>query len=468
MADFVIRGARIVSVDPTQPPVFTADIHFHSDGLIVAVGEKLEAPPGSEVIDGTGMIAMPGLVDAHRHQWQHLLRGISTDHTVIEYRSKVRAAYGGRYRPADVYAATLIADLEALNSGVTTVADLAHIMNSPEHADAAIQAHRHSGLRVLFSHGVPNDDDAASWWSASQRRHPDDIRRLRDVLADDDSLVTLGMFMRPPFLVTAEVLAHDLAVARELGVHVSIDGGVGGGCWDTKRWGDEGLTPALDLLRLGELGPHITLVHCNNLPPEEFELIARHGANIAISPDHEMHCGHGLPATKDALGHGIEPALSIDSVVAVSGDMFAAMRTLLTATRGAWADRAYRQGTAVDSWTLTTSDVVRFATVRGAAACGMAGRLGALSPGMKADIVLLRSDPLNLTLLNDPVAALVTTVHPGNVDTVIVNGAILKRDGRLLHAVDGVISAAESARAHVMGASSATPNVDSTGWSVFA
>ena len=235
MADFVIRGARIVSVDPTQPPVFTADIHFHSDGLIVAVGENSKrrrdlrsstdrhdrhARPG-------GRPPPPVATPAARN---------STDHTVIEYRSKVRAAYGGRYRPADVYAATLIADLEALNSGVTTVADLAHIMNSPEHADAAIQAHRDSGLRVLFSHGVPNDDDAASWWSASQRRHPDDIRRLRDVLADEDSLVTLGMFMRPPFLVTAEVLAHDLAAARELGVHVSIDGR-GGGCWNTKRWG---------------------------------------------------------------------------------------------------------------------------------------------------------------------------------------------------------------------------------------
>ncbi|MFD9665042.1 amidohydrolase family protein [Rhodococcus sp. NPDC059968] len=470
MSDVVIRGGLVVSLDPNRPDVFDGDVHYSTDGQILAVGKDLPSPESSTELDATGMIVMPGLIDSHRHPWQSLLRGMSTDQTVVQYRSAMRASYGSRYAPEDVYAATLLADLEALNSGVTTVADLAHIMNSPEHADAAIQAHHDSGQRVLFAHGAPNDGDAAAWWSHSSRTHPDDIRRIRtDVLNHDDALVTLGMFMRPPFLVDPDVLAHDLELARELDIHVSVDGGVGGGCWGSPRWGDRGLTPVKDIADLGQLGPHITLVHCNNLPPQELKLIADSGANISISPDHEMNCGHGLPATKNVLKFGIEPGLSIDSVIAVSGDMFAAMRSVLTSTRGIWADRAYENGEAIASWDITSHDVLRFATVRSAAACGMGGRIGSLVPGARADILLLKSDPFNLSLLNNPVATIVTTAHPGNVDTVIVDGKTVKRGGQMAYrGVDDVIGAAERARSRIIDDAGDTSASRIDEWSVFS
>jgi 5-methylthioadenosine/S-adenosylhomocysteine deaminase len=370
-----------------------------------------------------------------------------------------------------VFAATLLADLEAINSGVTMVADLAHIMNTPGHADAAVAAHHASGQRVLFAHGVPNDESAASWWSHSDRTHPDDIERLRhEVLSDDESLVTLGMFIRPPFLVTPRVLAHDITLARDLDIHMTMDGGVGGGCWGEGRWGDPGLRPVADIDRVGGLGPDLTLAHCNNLTAEEYDLIADSGTKISISPDHEMLCGHGLPATKNILEHGIEPGVSIDSVVAASGDMFAAMRSILTSTRGIWADRAYAGGTSIESWDITSRDVLRFATLRSAEANGMGTRTGSLTPGKRADIILLKSDPFNLTMLNNPVATVVTTAHPGNVDTVIIDGTIRKQDGKLIgQNIDAVITAAETSRRHVVGESGVdSAQRRSSEWAVFS
>lgn len=466
-----IRGGLMISALATGTLVDRLDVRF-AGGWITEVGPALAPLAGEHEIDAGSMIVMPGLVDSHRHPWQALMRGISTDQTVVEYRSLARGRLAARYRPEDVYSAVLLADLEALNSGVTTISDLAHIMNSPAHADAAIQAHRDSGLRVLFCHGEPNDEEVDSWYHNSSRNHPDDVRRIRnDVLHDDDARVTLGMKVRPPFLTTPEVLRHDFELLRELDLHAAMDGGLGGGCWTDARWGDDGLRPIDDINAIGQLGPHLTLVHCNNLTRSDFALIAEAGAHVSISPEHEMLCGHGLPATLRMREQGLEPALSTDSLVAAAGDMFASMRSLLTATRGGISDEAYRNGTAIWSWDLRSEDVFRSATLRSAAACGLGEKVGSLEPGKRADIVLLRPDPLNLTLLNDPIATVVTSAHPGNVDTVVINGEVVKSGGRLaFQGVDAVVEAAERSRAHVLAeidtATLRKPKVDE--WAMFA
>lgn len=467
-----VRGGLVVMATATSSLAERLDVRFSASGVITEIGPGLPPCPGETDIDARGGIVIPGLVDSHRHPWQVLMRGVSTDQTVVEYRTVARGRLAARYRPEDVYAAVLLADLEALNGGVTTVCDLAHIINSPAHADAAIKAHEDSGLRVLFCHGEPNDLEADAWYHNSSRPHPDDVRRLREtVLADDSARVTLGMKIRPPYLITPEVLRHDFDLARGLGLHIAMDGGLGGGCWTPARWGDPGLRPVEDLSALGQLGPHLNLVHCNHLTDSDFRLIAETGTHVSVSPEHEMLCGHGLPASIRMRKHGIWPALSTDSEVAVSGDMFAAMRSLLTATRGGEADAAYGSGESIWNWDIKSEDVFRSATLLSAAACGLGDRVGSLEVGKRADIVILRPDPLNLTLLNDPVANVVTSAHPGNVDTVIIDGRLVKSAGRLAFpGLDGVVEAAERSRAHVFAeADTATlkkPHVDA--WAMFA
>jgi cytosine/adenosine deaminase-related metal-dependent hydrolase len=145
-----------------------------------------------------------------------------------------------------------------------------------------------------------------------------------------------------------------------------------------------------------------------------------------------MHVGHGLPATGRALAVGIRPALSIDYVTQVAGDLFGTMRSVRATERGIRSRAAFEAGRGVEPWTIRTGDVLEFATLRGAAALGYPERTGSLEPGKQADIVILDTAKLRLSPVNDPLATCVLYAGPGDVDTVIVAGQLRKRGGALL------------------------------------
>ena len=212
-------------------------------------------------------------------------------------------------------------------------------MNSPAHADASVAALRASGARAVFGHSAPNDSEAASWWSNSARPHPSDARRIRaEVLADDTALVTMALAARAPHLVQPQVMRHDWELARELGLRIVVDGGIGGGLWGKRAH------PLRQLREAGLLGPDTTYVHCNNLEDDEYAAIAESGGSVSLSPCAEMHVGFGLPATGRVLAHGLRPSLSVDYVTQVAGDMFSTMRATLATERGIRGRRAFERG----------------------------------------------------------------------------------------------------------------------------
>lgn len=423
----VLRGGTVVTGDPGTGSLPNTDVWISGE-VISAILPSGESPIPAEcqVVDASRAIVMPGLGDSHRHLWQTTLRAMSSDLIAPEYRHQLREALVPIYRPEDVYAATLAGALEALDSGITTVLDWAHIMNSPAHADASIAALRKSGIRGVFAHSAPNDDEAPLWWSNSERRHPQDARRVREVLSDDTARVTMALGARAPQLVQREVRIHDWNFARELGVRIVTDGGIGGGLWGKRTY------PIRLLAEDGLLGPDCSYVHCNNLADDEYQLIADTGGFISMSPCGELHVGFGMPATLGALAHGIRPALSIDSVIFVAGDMFGTMRSTPGLLRGMLGWQATQQGTGVGPWQITTSDVLEFATLRGAASLGLEQRTGSLAVGKQADVVLLNTRSLRLAPANNPVAAIVLQATPADVDTVLVAGQIVKQGGKLV------------------------------------
>jgi cytosine/adenosine deaminase-related metal-dependent hydrolase len=188
------------------------------------------------------------------------------------------------------------------------------------------------------------------------------------------------------------------------------------------------------LAELGLLGPDTTYIHCNYLSDEEFKLIADTGGKISISPSVEMIMGHGTPPTAKALAHGLRPSLSIDVVTTVSGDMFTQLRFLFAQDRLLSHEAAFAAGSEEEPRLLSSRQVLEFATIDGARVCGLDDRTGSLTPGKQADVVVLRCDHSNTYPIIDPVSTVVLQADTRNVDTVIVAGQILKRDGRLLHA----------------------------------
>lgn len=415
----LIRGGNVLF--PNEDAVLTTDILVEGSE-IVAIEPDLQVD--AEVIDASDMVVLAGFVDTHRHNWQTQLRGIASDWSLPQYLAGIRGALGPQYEPEDVYAGTLLGVVEALDSGITTVLDWAHIMNSPEHADASIQALRDFGGRAIFAHGTPNDEQIEEWYVESELDHSDDLRRIRDqYFSSDDGLVTLAMAARGPQHTTPEVSARDWQFARDLGLRVTVH--VGEGAWGKRH------RPVQVLHDHGVTGPDTTYVHANTMSDREFEIIRDTGGSVSVSPEVEMHMGHGFPATGKALEFGIEPCLSVDVVVVIGGDMFSAMRCMLAAERARVNDQAIDRNEMLEDLTIRSKDILGFATIAGARACGLDDRTGSLEVGKQADIIMLRNYGFNLTPLNDAMASSVIAAHPANVDTVLVAGKVMKRDGGL-------------------------------------
>jgi 5-methylthioadenosine/S-adenosylhomocysteine deaminase len=434
---YVIRGAWVLSQDPAIGDLRSADILIE-DGTVASVGADL-GDLDAEVIDGTDRFALPGFVDSHRHSWQSLIRHMSTDWTLPQYFSGVRGVLGNNYSPEDMYAANLIAMLDALDSGITTLVDWSHNNNTPEHADAAIQAVLDSGIRCVWAYGNSNDE----WLPVSDQPQSRDVARIAaQWFSSADQLVTLALAPRGPQFATKDVTIHDFGLARELDIPVTVH--VGDGAWGKSL-------PILWLEEQGFADSRTTYVHCNMLRDDEFDVIARTGGAISIAPELEMHMGHGRLATLRARDRGIPVSLSIDVCTSVGGDMFSAMRALLAGTRYLVNVEALDAGQAVDPLPVTATEVLSFATQGGATAAWLGDRVGSISVGKAADIILVRTDVYGMQPLNYPAGAIIESGNPNLVDTVFVGGQLVKRDGVILgHDFARVRQQAEDARDRVL------------------
>src|SRR5579871_6557583 len=352
-ARILIRNATIISVDPGIGDLGRGDILV--EGSKIAAIAPAIAADDAEVIDAGTMIAIPGFVDSHRHTWESLLRATGPDWSLAQYFTAVRVVMGGLYTPEDNYIANLLGALDALDGGITTLYDWSHNNNSPEHADAAVQGLKDSGIRGVFGYGNAN----AEWFPPSTiPTDTDDIRRVRKQhFPSDDGLVTMAVAARGPQFTTLDITERDFRIARELGVRITVH--VGDGLWGLRR-------PVAQLDSRGLLGNDVTYVHCNTIADDEFRLIGDSGGTGSMSPEVEMQMGHGLPTALRFLAAGIRPSISIDVVTTVPSDMFSAMRALLASTRLMAHGAALEQRKTLHPLPLTSRDVLEFATLQGA------------------------------------------------------------------------------------------------------
>ena len=327
------------------------------------------------------------------------------------------------YRPQDAYAGNLVSALGAIDAGVTTLLDWSHIQNTPEHSDASINALHESGLRCVFAYGTPNLDMPA-WWHDSSLKHPRDCTRLaKQYFSSDNQLMTLALAPRGPEFTTFDVAKHDWDLAREIGVRISVHVGVA-------EYGRLGKLAAMG--RAGLLGPDTTYIHCCTLSDEELRMIADTGGTVSLAVPIEMQMGHGTPPIQRLLDLGLRPGLSVDVETTMCGDLFAQMRSVLTLQRAA-VNELRLQGQEKLPPILTSRDVIEFATIQGARANGLDSKVGTLTPGKEADVILLRTDRINVLPINDPIGVVVRGMDSSNVDSVFIAGKARKRHGQLLN-----------------------------------
>lgn len=413
---YVIRGGAVLSMDPAVGDFAEADVLV--DGkTIAAVGRNISAD-NAHVIDARGMIVMPGFVDTHHHQFETALRSFLADgllfndglpHGAVNYFDYILGKFSPVYRPQDVYISILFGSLSQLDAGVTTVLDISQIHHSPEHSDAAIKALADSGRRAAFGYFEGKGDKS---------KYPEDARRIqKQYFSSTDQLLTLimgGEIYLPGY-------EKPWRLGRELGIPIAAH-----------VLGNFGIPKAVDeRVSAKQLGSDNLFIHMTAMSDGHWKAVADAGVAVSIAVPIEMTMRHGMPPILKAMELGIEPSLSTDVECTMTADMFTQMRSMMTVQRMLVNERALA-GEKNLPRLLTSRDVIRFATVEGARHLKLDRKVGTLTPGKEADIILLGASAINVAPLNHVPGAVVTLMERSNVDTVVVAGKIRKWKGRLL------------------------------------
>ncbi len=398
----LLKGGIVLTLDRALGDFETADVLIEG-AKIAAVGRNLKAD--AQTIDASNMIVMPGFVDTHHHQYETILRSILPDGLLNgpkSYVSDIQGIYTPVYRPEDARISELVASLSQINAGVTMGVDTSQVSHTPEHTDACIDGLREAGRRTLFAYS--NGVGAGS-------RYPQDIRRLRtQFFASSDQLLTLAM--------GGGLDPETWALARQVGAPI-VNHVVGN-------------TAGLEMMgRAGLMKADNEYIHCTQLSKAAWKMIADTGGHVSIATAIEMQMRHGMPPIQEAIDHGITPSLSVDVETNMAADMFTVMRATFTLQRALLNERVIAGEQNLPAL-LTSRQVLEMATIQGARDAHVDARCGTITPGKDADIIMLRTDTINVMPLNNAAGAVVTLMDTSNVDTVFIAGKLMKRGGTLV------------------------------------
>jgi cytosine/adenosine deaminase-related metal-dependent hydrolase len=403
----LLKGGTIISLDAQIGNLATGDVLIEGK-TIAAIGPNLSAA-GAQVIGAANMILIPGFVDCHRHSWEGQLRRINPNaQTLAEYANATHLSFATRYRPRDHYAGNLLTAIGCIDAGITCVIDNSHNSRSAAHSDAAVEALMDSGIRAVHASGAPQ---AGTW----DQHWPGDLTRLKDkYFRSNDQLVTLRMF--------SPVNRDNWALARRLGLMI------------TTEFQGPNAAMALDPMWQDRLvGPDNCFNHCGALPEPTWQILRDSGVNINLCPrsDAQYGLGEGFSPYQKALDLGLRPGFSVDNETSYSTDMFAEMRAAFMMQRAALQLRRF-VGEMNLPGAVSVRDVLECATINGARCAGLANKIGTLAPGKEADIVMIRSDDINLYPSNNALGTVVQAAERSNIDTVIIGGRVRKRGGQIV------------------------------------
>lgn len=405
--EYVIRDATIVTMDPGLGDLAQGDILI-GNGKIKSVGQNLPAN-GLAEIDARGMIAMPGFIDTHWHLWNSSLRGLIRTYDPKFGYFPLTLRMGPLFTAEDSYRSVKLGLMEAVASGITTVHNWSHNIRSSQHAAAELRALRESHIRGRFSIG---------WGQDLPLKQPMDLRyvgRIKDRLIAEQSLLSLGVAIRTPApnargAVPLNVLKADWEETRRLGLPITLH------C----RPGVVSLLEAEGLL-----GNDIQLVHAQGLTTEEIAILAKRGVHFSSSPIIDMYYAwktRGPIQLAELERAGVQFSLSIDNLASSgNADFFGVMKAQAI---------SHAQRFSNEEHPMPLRRMLQLATIDGARDLGIADQTGSLTPGKRADLILIRSTDANLAPIGQDLDfMLVFGAQPRNVDTVIVDGHILMSRG---------------------------------------
>jgi cytosine/adenosine deaminase-related metal-dependent hydrolase len=414
----LLKGGLVLSLDRQVGDFARADVLIE-DGKIREVRPDIAVSgDAAAVIDAAHRIVIPGFVDTHSHSYQGLLRNILTNGVLNpDYNRDIQSNLTPAYQAAEAYAGVLITALGLMDMGTTTIVDISQVSHTPEHSDACIKALQDSGIRAVYAYYRG---------AGPATQYPRDITRIqRTYFSSKDQLLTLAL--------GTNIDAKLYGLAREVGVPAVLHI-------------NNLSAQILELGRAGLLRPGDEYIHCTHLNDDAWRLIRDSGGHISLSVEIEMAMGQGLPAIQEALDHGVRPSLSSDHGATVAQDFFSVMRAVFTLQHLQLFQRAF-SGEQNLPRRLSPRDLLEFATIEGARCANLESKVGTLTPGKEADIVLLAADRISVWPLNNAPGAVVNLMNPSQVETVLIGGKVKKWRGNLVGVdVPRVLRMAEEAR----------------------
>lgn len=426
MTDIRIEHATILTVDTDFRMIDKGWIAIEAD-RIVAIGSMTEdiPPAASQVVDATGCLVLPGLINAHTHLPMSLFRGLADDLPLIAWlQDHIFPAESAFIAPETVRYATLLSCAEMLLSGTTTCCD-GYFLES----DVA-RAVQDSGMRAVVGQGVI---DHPAPGVPDPRRN---IEAARSFLSECEGLcsrIRPSLFCHSPYTCSEETLLRTKALCREIGARFQIH--VAETQWEQEHlMNTTGTTPIGYLDRLGLLDPDTLLVHAIWVDEGDIERIHRSGASVVHAAQSAMKLGSGIAPIERYIALGIPTALGTDGSASNNTlDMFREMDITAKLHK-------------IANWNptvLNSRTVIEMATIQAARAIGLEREIGSIEVGKKADIVILDAAKPHLAPLYHPESQVVYAARGADVRDTMVDGKWLVRNGKCiafdLEAVQGEV-----------------------------
>lgn len=441
---YLLTGGYVATLDDSLGD-FPKGAVLVEHGIIKAVGKVEDfSTTDAEIIDTTDGVVIPGMVDTHRHVSMSLTRGIGADQPLMQFLSNTYLRWLPATGVEDMHLSALVGALEALDCGVTTIIDTCESFHSREHAEAELQGLKDSGIRAFYGYGmcdgeyngVPVGRDA---WKARL----DHLTEMHAANSSSESLVKVALQLSIPGTVPFDLTAKEIKHAQE---HKMLC------CSHSCALKNSVICTGLDeRADNGLMLPGHVYIHCTNLSERQMTLIAESQGKISIAMETDMQMGMGIPPIRACIEHGIQPSLSIDTTAAVAPDLLSQMRLALQTQRGLDHEACHVQRQVPMNLEYTCRDALIWGTRNGADAVGLGDQIGTLSPGKRADIVFL-SNKRFLSPSAYPLGTAVLHSTAADVDTVMVNGIIRKRDGHLVgHDVEMIRQQAKAGLQRIQG-----------------
>ena len=426
MTDILIRNADVVvTMNPQRAELARGDVHIR-DGAILALGQGLAAP-GAEVIDATGCVVTPGLVNTHHHLYQTLTRAVPGGQDALLFGwLKTLYPIWAQFGPEEMFTSAQVGLAELALSGCTMTSDHLYLYPNGARLDDTIAAAEELGLRFHPTRGAMSIGESAGGLppdSLVERESAilEDMIRVVDRFHDPrpGAMVRVGLAPCSPFSVGRELMRDAAILARDKGVmlHTHLAENDEDVAYSLARFG---CRPGQYAEDLGWTGADVWHAHCVKLEGSEIELFSRSGTGVSHCPCSNCRLGSGIAPVREMRDAGVKLGLGVDgSASNDAGNLVAEARMAMLLQRVARGADA-----------MSAREALEIATLGGAQVLGR-GDLGSLEPGKRADLAVWDLRGVEAAGSWDPVAALVLC-GPSRVKDLVVEGRQVVRDGQMV------------------------------------